>query len=61
MDKEFGLVGVDIGSFAMDGRQLCMLTEPEFLRYIPHNPDAFWIHLEMLKKTKFVGKSLLAL
>ena len=58
--KEFGLANVIISNFAMDGRHLCGLTHPEFVRYIPHDPgDIFWTHLELLRKCKFVGEWLL--
>lgn len=58
--KEFGLANVNISNFAMDGRHLCGLTHPEFVRYIPHDPgDIFWTHLELLRKCKFVGEWLL--
>ncbi|KAK7105654.1 GA-binding protein alpha chain-like isoform X2 [Littorina saxatilis] len=54
--KEFGLMGVNISNFSMDGRLLCSLTHPDFVRYIPHDPgDIFWTHLELLRKCKFVA------
>ncbi|XP_076457817.1 GA-binding protein alpha chain-like isoform X2 [Babylonia areolata] len=54
--KEFGLVGVNISNFNMDGAKLCALTHPEFVSYIPHDPgDIFWTHLELLRKCRFVA------
>lgn len=54
--KEFGLHNVNINNFAIDGRQLCSLTHPQFVMYIPQDPgDIFWTHLELLRKCKFVA------
>lgn len=55
--KEFGLQGVTISRFNMDGSQLCAMTHPQFVTHIPHDPgDIFWTHLELLRKCKFVGQ-----
>ncbi|PVD27484.1 hypothetical protein C0Q70_12645 [Pomacea canaliculata] len=54
--KEFGLQGVTISRFNMDGSQLCAMTHPQFVTHIPHDPgDIFWTHLELLRKCKFVA------
>jgi len=53
----FGLNGVDLDSFSLNGDQLMRLQYSEFVQYIPHDHDnLFWTHLELLKKYKFVGK-----
>lgn len=57
--KEFKLVGVNPNNFKISGKQLCELTHPEFVKLIPNDKgDIFWTHLELLRKCKFVGKTL---
>lgn len=54
--KEFHLDGVTAESFHINGRQLCEMTHPEFVKLIPFDRgDIFWTHLELLRKCKFVA------
>ncbi|XP_071174761.1 GA-binding protein alpha chain-like isoform X3 [Mytilus galloprovincialis] len=54
--KEFHLDGVAAESFHINGRQLCEMTHPEFVKLIPFDRgDIFWTHLELLRKCKFVA------
>lgn len=54
--KEFQLDNVNVGSFRINGRQLCEMTHPEFVKLIPFDRgDIFWTHLELLRKCKFVA------
>lgn len=54
--KEFGLENVDVTKFCMNGQQLCEMSHPEFVNYIPSDKgDIFWTHLELLRKCKFVA------
>lgn len=55
--KEFGLENVDVTNFSMNGQQLCEMSHPEFVKFIPNDKgDIFWTHLELLRKCKFVGR-----
>lgn len=57
--KEFQLDNVNVDNFRINGRQLCEMTHPEFVKLIPFDRgDIFWTHLELLRKCKFVGKLL---
>lgn len=39
------------------GKQLVKLTRKQFMKMMPDDPgDVFWIHLQLLVKTKIVGK-----
>lgn len=54
--KEFGLENVDVTNFSMNGQQLCEMSHPEFVKFIPNDKgDIFWTHLELLRKCKFVA------
>lgn len=56
---EFKLEGVVVDNFNMSGAELCDLTHSDFVKYIPFDHgDIFWTHLELLRKCKFVGKSV---
>lgn len=54
--KEFGLENVEVTNFSMNGQQLCEMSHPEFVKFIPNDKgDIFWTHLELLRKCKFVA------
>ncbi|XP_069115151.1 GA-binding protein alpha chain-like isoform X1 [Argopecten irradians] len=54
--KEFQLDGVNADMFGINGKQLCELSHPEFIKLIPNDKgDVFWTHLELLRKCKFVA------
>jgi len=55
----FGLCDIDLDSFSLNGAQLMQLQYSEFAKYIPNDSDnTFWTHLELLKKYRFVCKSV---
>ena len=54
--KEFQLESVDPENFRINGKMLCEMTHPEFVKLIPFDRgDIFWTHLELLRKCKFVA------
>lgn len=58
--NEFKLQSVDTDNFNMTGAELCDLSHSDFVKYIPNDRgDIFWTHLELLRKCKFVGKTII--
>lgn len=53
---QFGLDGIDVDSFNMNGQDLCGLEHEHFVQLVPNDIDnVFWTHLELLRKCKFVA------
>ncbi|GAB6019920.1 hypothetical protein CHUAL_001451 [Chamberlinius hualienensis] len=54
--KQFGLHGLKLEDWNINGRQLSELSHMEFMKRVPFdNGDLFWTHLELLRKCKFVA------
>ncbi|XP_069053882.1 GA-binding protein alpha chain [Lepisosteus oculatus] len=47
--KEFGMLDVDVSGIHIAGRELCSLTQEDFLQRVPHG-EILWSHLELLRK-----------
>uniref|UniRef100_L7M5P0 Putative dna-binding protein n=1 Tax=Rhipicephalus pulchellus TaxID=72859 RepID=L7M5P0_RHIPC len=54
--QHFNLQNVNADDWNLTGKQLCDLTQPEFMRRVSFDPgDTFWTHLELLRKCKIVA------
>lgn len=49
--KEFSIEEMEVGSIHIPGRDLCVLSQDEFLARVP-NGEILWSHLELLRKCK---------
>jgi Sterile alpha motif (SAM)/Pointed domain len=57
---QFTLEGVVVDQFDLTGVELCNLAHDDFVQLVPNDVDnIFWTHLELLRKCKFVGTTVL--
>lgn len=55
--RQFNLVSIKLSDWNITGAQLCNMSQEEFNQKVPHDKDSiFWMHLEILKKFKTIGK-----
>ncbi|XP_052254302.1 protein C-ets-1-like [Dreissena polymorpha] len=58
--QEFTLEGVNVGNFAMRGRELCKMEKEKFLKLAPpFMGDILWEHLDILQKDMLQERSSL--
>ncbi|KAL1117909.1 hypothetical protein AAG570_004222 [Ranatra chinensis] len=54
--RQFNLVGIKLNDWMITGAELCNMSLKMFHSKVPNDPgNAFWTHLELLRKCKIVG------
>lgn len=60
--KEFKIKQLSDAFWTLTGKQLCQMTQEEFRKCVPYDPqNLFWTHIELLRKCHVFGNLIIKL